>query len=548
MNPKKSFLLRSYILVLLGISVYYSFYFFLIMLTRTKINFILGPFEDYFLQAFYQYKNGKPIYAFPTIDYVAQIYGPFYLYLSKLLISFSQINLPNIRLVSVISNISLPVVFFFILRSISRVEMAKFKTVLATLLFSGLYFVSYDFTGYWLDLAKVDSLLNFWILLSILIYIWILKSEVNFRLLLLLFAFAWVCSEFIFIKQSLLVLPFLYFVLIFFFKNRKVAFVYLFFYLFLQSFLLWNEIRELDNYYLFFNFILPSLHPLSERYFLKEVLILIIPQFILICAFEIITFNKIKFQFDKYWRHILNERVYYSLILIFLSLISIGILGRMKHGGFVNSFLYAYCVLTAISVFLLYFHWETISNFLMLSQFALFALLLLQFKLLQYSPHRVYKSYLKLTSIETEYQQKFCDIPGVILYEKLSFMGKVYCNKRPFFTLYSATDLLPSDPFVVPLIEEYKNSFKNRIYDRLILEEAESELASANFYQEAVKDYELNPTIRNKNKVLLHKAKWERFDSYERILTDELTESERKFLEVHKILFPPIVLFRKKIK
>lgn len=516
------------------------------MLTRTKINLILGPYEDYFVQAFYQYKNGKPIYAFPNIDYVAQIYGPFYLYVTKLLVSFSQINLPNLRLVSVISNLSLPLLFFFILRSLTDTSKTKIRPFLATLLFAGLYFVAYSYTGFWLDLAKVDSLLNFWISLSILLYILILKSEINIRFVLLLLSFAWICSEFIFIKQSLLVLPVLYFVLIFLFKHRIGSFVFLFFFLFLESLLVWNETRDPGNFYLFFNFILPALHPLSERNFLVEIIFLILPQFMIIFAFEVFTLKKYLFQSHEYFKHIQREKMYYSLILIFLNLSFIGILGRMKHGGFVNSFLYAYCVLTTISVFLIYFHWETISKSSRLLQFGIFALLLVQFKLLQYSPHRVYKSYVKLAAIETKYQEKFCEIPGVILYEKLSFMGKVYCDKRPFFALYSATDLLPSDPFVIPLIEEYRTSFKNQIYDRMILDEAESEVASENSYKEATIDYEKYPTIRNKNKVLLYKAKWERFQSYERILPNDLTETERNFLEVHQIMFPPVVIFRKK--
>ena len=94
---------------------------------------------------------GKPLYAAPAYEYIPMLYPPLYFYIGALFASSPSQILTSARLVSIVSSI-----FIFLgLYGICRLRQVNPRLSLVA---AGLFGAAYAATGYWLDLARVDSL------------------------------------------------------------------------------------------------------------------------------------------------------------------------------------------------------------------------------------------------------------------------------------------------------------------------------------------------------------------------------------------------------
>lgn len=108
--------------------------------------------------------NGLPIYVKPTLDYVPEVYTPLYFYFSSLAMRVTGPGFLPLRFVS----------FFFSLWSMALLfDLARRETGRAGpgLLAAGAFAAMFGACGAWYDLARVDSMFLFFLLLGI----WIVR-------------------------------------------------------------------------------------------------------------------------------------------------------------------------------------------------------------------------------------------------------------------------------------------------------------------------------------------------------------------------------------
>lgn len=103
--------------------------------------------------------NGLPIYVKPTLDYVPEVYTPLYFYLSAVPSLFMGIGFAPLRLVSIIFTIWSMILLY----AIGRRETGQ---VSHGLLAAGIFAATFGVTGAWFDLARVDSMFLFLLLLG----------------------------------------------------------------------------------------------------------------------------------------------------------------------------------------------------------------------------------------------------------------------------------------------------------------------------------------------------------------------------------------------
>ena len=103
---------------------------------------------------------GQPIYVRPSFEFIPQIYPPVYFYLSALVDKFLGNGFLSLRLVSILSTFGILYLIFILVRQRS-------ESTVAGILASGLFCGTYQLSGYWLDIARVDSLALALLLLSV---------------------------------------------------------------------------------------------------------------------------------------------------------------------------------------------------------------------------------------------------------------------------------------------------------------------------------------------------------------------------------------------
>jgi 4-amino-4-deoxy-L-arabinose transferase-like glycosyltransferase len=104
--------------------------------------------------------SGQKLYVRPSLEFIPYIYTPFYFYLSAIVSKIIGIGFMPLRLVSFISSLGCFLIIFLIVYQETR---DKFSGFLASCLF----FATFRISGAWFDIARVDSLFLFFLLITI---------------------------------------------------------------------------------------------------------------------------------------------------------------------------------------------------------------------------------------------------------------------------------------------------------------------------------------------------------------------------------------------
>jgi hypothetical protein len=146
--------LESLLLILCGgAAAAYLLTFLAVALSRASYPFELEWMEGGTLQEVRRVLSGQPLYVAPTPEYVPFIYTPLYFSLGAVCSAFGGAFLP-LRLLSLASALGCFVLIFLWIRKDTG------KAALA-LLSAGLFAACYRPSGFWFDLARVDSLFLF---------------------------------------------------------------------------------------------------------------------------------------------------------------------------------------------------------------------------------------------------------------------------------------------------------------------------------------------------------------------------------------------------
>lgn len=439
-------------------SLFFTLSFMVISLYRIGVKFNMGPFEDMSLHVSLQILQGKLPYLDATVYYIPAIYAPFYFYLSAFFIKIFGVSLFSIRLPSLIS-VLLYIPIIYLLGKKLLIKSSRKENILFTTISFGLFLSSYYLTDLWIDLAKVDALFIFLLLLTLFSQF---KSTENQKIYPVIFL-AIVSVAIALTKQTGILLFPLTIVIYILLREYKKAFYFLFVYLLFFSGLVFFFELNPDSRFLEYNFIIPMNHTLSSKgvalEFFKTIaplaIIGIIGLFIILYfIYSEYMFNPIKFISSSAGRVyiILSGYLVLSFILSFT--------GRMKMGAVSNSWLYFYSI---ASLFAVYFLFEIQKRIVFGDKFKnindkdynpgkyrailylyyiVSILILLQFITGLYNPIKLLKKYSYYHKIQNEYLKSLCNIAPEFINQDAPALQSVYCNKKASFTYAMAIDIV----------------------------------------------------------------------------------------------------------
>ncbi len=165
-----------FLLFVKEILVFYGLYFIVkvitIMLIRLDYPFELEWMEGGSLIQVNRLLNGLPLYTKPSIYYVPSIYTPLYFYFSSFLARLVGFGFLPLRLISFCATIGVSILTYLVVHR-------ENKDILLALISVGIFSSMFKSAGAWFDIARVDSLLYFFLLLGIFLS----RSERKFPLI-----------------------------------------------------------------------------------------------------------------------------------------------------------------------------------------------------------------------------------------------------------------------------------------------------------------------------------------------------------------------------
>ncbi len=141
---------------LVAAAVFYILLFCAVFLLRFGHPFELSWLEALVFEHVQRVRAGLPLFVEPTFGFVPLIYTPLYYYLCAALAPVSG-GLPALRAVSFGCTIGSMLLITLLVR---RETNSIFSGVLAT----GLFAATYKLSGFWMDLARIDSMMLFFFL------------------------------------------------------------------------------------------------------------------------------------------------------------------------------------------------------------------------------------------------------------------------------------------------------------------------------------------------------------------------------------------------
>lgn len=125
---------------------------------RMSYPFELEWEEGSFLAAVQRIRAGQPLYGPPTLEHIPWAYTPGFYYVSAVAChAFGEVSLPHLRLVSFVASLGI----LLLIGLLCRHETGRWHDGLVA---AGLFAATYEVSGAWFDLARVDSLFLFLLL------------------------------------------------------------------------------------------------------------------------------------------------------------------------------------------------------------------------------------------------------------------------------------------------------------------------------------------------------------------------------------------------
>jgi 4-amino-4-deoxy-L-arabinose transferase-like glycosyltransferase len=127
---------------------------------RARFPFELEAVEGHCLQQVSRVLDGQPLYVAPSLDFVPLIYTPLYFYVAAAAAWLFGVGFFALRIVSILASLGCLALIF-------RIVQKQTADSYAALLATGVYAGSYNVAASWFDLARVDSLFLFLLLLAV---------------------------------------------------------------------------------------------------------------------------------------------------------------------------------------------------------------------------------------------------------------------------------------------------------------------------------------------------------------------------------------------
>jgi hypothetical protein len=147
---------------LLSLSLGYLLAYAFIALSRIAYPYELEWLEGGAVDHVGRILSGQKLYVSPSLDFIPYLYTPLYFYLSAAVAGLTGLGFWPLRLVSFLASVG---VFFLVYAWVKRETGDRFWGLTAT----GFFAASFRASGSWFDLARVDSLFLFWLLLGMFV-------------------------------------------------------------------------------------------------------------------------------------------------------------------------------------------------------------------------------------------------------------------------------------------------------------------------------------------------------------------------------------------
>jgi 4-amino-4-deoxy-L-arabinose transferase-like glycosyltransferase len=131
-----------------------------IALTRMRYPFELEWMEGGSLDQVRRILAGQTLYAAPSLEFTAFIYPPLYFYLAAALATVTGLDFFPLRLLSFLASLGAFALIFLIVKEETRNRFAGFVSAC-------LFAATFRLSGAWFDLGRTDSLLMFFLLLTL---------------------------------------------------------------------------------------------------------------------------------------------------------------------------------------------------------------------------------------------------------------------------------------------------------------------------------------------------------------------------------------------
>lgn len=162
--PKRAFVLSRVVTAVVALAPIVAFLF--VAVRRIAYPYELEWLEGGAVEIVRRVASGHPIYIQPSLHYVPYPYTPLYFWVCGILSHVTGVGFLPLRLVSMLSALGCCVLLVVIVRR-------ETGDVVAGLVASGLFMVTFAVSGAWLDIGRVDSFALFLLLISLYVARWV---------------------------------------------------------------------------------------------------------------------------------------------------------------------------------------------------------------------------------------------------------------------------------------------------------------------------------------------------------------------------------------
>lgn len=410
---------------------------------RINYPFELEWMEGSTVEHIYRLFEGKKIYTEPTLEFIPHIYTPFFSYLGYIFSAFFGIGFFPLRLISIISSVGTSYLIY-------RLVYNETKSLFWSIIGIGIYTGSYGLSGFWYDLARVDSLANFFTILSL--FLLIKKSDYSLILSILTSFLAFYTKQSQIIIIGFIILPLLT-------KSIRKFLVYLgpLLGLIILSVLLENFLS--NGWFCFWNFTLPKEHDWVWSRIISFWTTDILPYFSI--SFLLI----IPLMIEKsLWK---EEKKQYFFLFFLASLINSYLL-RLHYGGYNNVFI-PLIISIAILLPVACSYFQQILNKVGLLNKLIFSALIIQLVLLFYNPERAIPKEENLKG-GRQFIEFIAKVEGEVFIPCHSFISR-YAEKKSYAHFVLLNDLFITQcPEKNKIIKEWEKALITAKFDLIILD------------------------------------------------------------------------------
>jgi 4-amino-4-deoxy-L-arabinose transferase-like glycosyltransferase len=420
---------------------------------------------------------GKNIYSAPSLEFVPFIYAPLYYYISAIAAKIFGLGFLPLRLVSLLATI----INFLLIFKFTKNET---KSSIAGLISAGLFAATYEISGVWFDIARVDSLSITFVLSSI--YLIRFKDKWPYFILSGIFA-----GFTFFTKQSTAIIFLPVAIYLLFTKFRKSLFFIFSFLIFVSvtSYILNIISGGWFNYYVFN---LPGQHGWYNQLYLhfwtNDIMKPMAVPFFVALIYGIFQFIEKK------------KKDGWFYFAFFAGMAGFSWLSRLHIGGYYNVLIPVFCILSLLFGLgycrltdLLKSMDKRMVNYILIFINTMF---IAQFMTLTYNPMVIVPNKFDLKTGK-EFSEKIAKIDGEVLILSHSYISR-YSGKKSYAHRAAIYDVIRSKgPIRDKFENEFLNAFKEHKFSAVVIDIGWDYPELKKFYQGIYDNYKLSEKIFN---------------------------------------------------